>query len=77
MLEKRKSLRSKMVLPSKWIDKNTHVSHTIDSRLQGKGSVQGRLGKELPVGAKIQAAVHRLENERCPWVALLEKSHQQ
>jgi hypothetical protein len=26
---------------------------------------------------KIQAAVHRLENERCPWVALLEKSHQQ
>jgi hypothetical protein len=26
---------------------------------------------------KIQAAVHRLENEQCPWVALLEKSHQQ
>jgi len=24
----------------------------------------------------IHAAVHRLENEECPWIALLEKSHQ-
>ncbi len=31
MLEKRKSPRSKMVLPVKvWIDKDTHLAHTID-----------------------------------------------
>jgi len=58
MLEKRKSPRSKMVLPVKvWIDNDTHLAHTIDiaptgARLDAAG--YGR-GPEAVIG--IMAAI--------------------
>jgi hypothetical protein len=49
MLENRKSLRRKMVLPVKvWIDKGTHLAHTIDIAL--RGARLGALRQKLQVG---------------------------
>jgi hypothetical protein len=49
MLEKRKSPRSKMVLPVKvWIDKDTHLAHTID--IAPTGARLGALRQQLQVG---------------------------
>lgn len=49
MLENRKSLRTKMVLPVKvLIDTDTHLAHTLD--ISGKGARLGALRQKLEVG---------------------------
>ena len=49
MLENRKSPRRKMVLPVKmWIDKGTHLAHTID--IAPRGARLGALRQKLQVG---------------------------
>lgn len=53
MLEKRKTLRRKMVLPVKInIDRNTHLAHTVD--ITGTGARLGGLRAELQIGMNIE-----------------------
>ena len=77
MLEKRRSLRTKMVLPVKVsIDKVTHLAHTLD--ITGPGARLGGLGMQLQPGMSV--ILHRGSKKatfRIKWVKQLAPSEAQ